>query len=146
MRSSGRQGATRARPCALSCAVRAFRWRHALPTEWRMIDAEGSQWAETRYCRGALRFVMRRGIKGDGPALRPFFPGALVEVRARVRRGVSEARAGLGGHVEGSGPGPGAGSWAAAGLWGWERWAPGRREGWGPTSAALSSWQVPARL
>lgn len=118
-----------ARPRALPCALRAFRWRHALPAERWMIDAERSQWAEGRQGRGALRLVMNRGIKGDGPALRPFFPGALVEVRAR--RGGSGARAGLGGRTEGSGPRPGAGFWAAAALGGWERWAPGRREGKG---------------
>lgn len=133
MRSSGRQGAMRTEPRALSCAVRAFRWRHALPAKRRVIDAEGNQWAEGSQRRGALRLVVSRSIKRDGPALRPFFPGALVEVRAR--RGRSGARAGLGlglgGRAEGNGPGPGVRSLAAAGLGGWERWAPGRREGKG---------------
>lgn len=129
MRSSGRQGATRARPRALSCAIRAFRWRHARPTEQRMIDAKGSQWAERGQPRGAQRLAVSCDIKGDGSALRPFFPGALVEVRARCGR--SGARAGLGLGLGGRAEGSGAGSWAAAGLWGWERWASGRREGKG---------------
>lgn len=87
-----------------------------------MIDAESSQWAEGSQSRGALRLVVSRSIKGDWPALRPFFPGALVEVRAR--RGGSGARAGLGlgldGRAEGNGPGPRVGSLAAAGLGDWE--------------------------
>lgn len=151
MRSSGRQGATLARPRALSSAVRAFRWRHSRPTERRVIDVKGSQWAEGRQLRGALRLVVSRNIKGDGSALRPFFPGALVEVRAR--RGLSGARAGLGLGLGGRAEGSGAErdqEWdpsAAARLWAWERWAPGRREGkGGDPPEPLFSWQVSARL
>lgn len=112
-----------------------------------MIDAEGSQWAEGRQSRGALRLVMSRSVKGDGPALRPFFLGALVEVRARCGGSGARVGLGLGGRAEGSGPGPGAGFWAEVRRWPWERWAPGRREGnGGDPPEPLFSWQVLARL
>lgn len=135
---------------ALSCAVRAFRWRHALPPPRQMIDAAGSQWAEGRQSRGALRLVVSRGIKGDKPALRPFFPGALVEVR--VRRGGSGSRVGLGRCAERSGSGPGPGLGPGPGVGSGPRRDLGRglamglgalgpraerREGWEPTCAAL---------
>lgn len=146
MRSSGRQGAIGTRPRAflrlwrLPLASRAVRER-------RMIDASGSQWAEGRQPRGALRLVVSRGIKGDGSALRPFFPGALVEVRSR--RGLCGARAGLG-----LAAAPRGAEWD-------QEWGPGPRPGCGVGSAGpkgggngrvgthLSrspSWQVSARL